>query len=81
MKGFLVSLFTDENGVVSSKRMAGLLCVIVLLVALMGNIFYPKEITPSTHLIDAVSLLAFGCLGLTSLDKFVRSRGSANKSE
>lgn len=78
---FFTSLFTDESGVVSSKRMAGLLCVVILLVALMGNIFYPKEITPSSHLIDAVALLAFGCLGLTSLDKFVKSRGSANKSE
>jgi hypothetical protein len=80
MKNFVISLFTDEHGVVSSKRMAGLLCVIVLLVALMGNIFYPKEITPSSHLIDAVALLAFGCLGLTSLDKFVKSRGSSEKS-
>ena len=81
MKKFFISLFTDESGVVSSKRMAGLLCVIVLLVALTGNVFYPKEITPSAHLIDAVALLAFGCLGLTSLDKFVKSRGSATKSE
>lgn len=74
MKKFVTELFTDEHGVVSSKRMAGLLCVIVLLVGFIGNIFYPKEITPSAHLIDAVALLAFGCLGLTSLDKFVKNR-------
>ena len=28
------------------------------------------HIAPSTPLVDAVALLCFGCLGLTSIDKF-----------
>ena len=79
MKSFLHSLFTDESGTISSKRMAGLLCVLALLIALVGNTLYSKSISPSANLVDTVGLLAFGCLGLTSLDKFVKSRNSKDK--
>jgi hypothetical protein len=59
-------LFSDEKGSPSSKRFIGLLCGISLCVALFvsqttGN-------NPSDALVDAVALLAFGCLGLTSIE-------------
>jgi hypothetical protein len=38
------------------------------------NSFSPLETAPSTALVDAVALLAFGCLGLSSIDKFTHNK-------
>jgi hypothetical protein len=72
MVKILREIFSDESGLISSKRIAGMLCVLALIIALVGNTFYPKDITPSSRLIDAVALFAFGALGLTSIDKFTK---------
>ena len=72
MKGFLDSirsLFSDENGVVSMKRLCGLICTITLCAVLYVNSFTDDHIAPSTPIVDAVAMLAFGCLGLSSVDK------------
>lgn len=62
--------FKDEKGNYSSKRLAGLLCVFALVVSLIANTFSHESIKPSEALVNAVSLFAFGSLGLTSIDKF-----------
>lgn len=62
--------FKDENGQYSSKRLAGLLCVLALVVSLVANTFSNETIKPSEALVNAVAMFAFGALGLTSLDKF-----------
>ncbi len=72
MKGFLLaikSLFSDEKGVVSMKRLCGLMCVVTLCAVLCHNSFSDGHVEPSTALVDAVAMLAFGCLGLSSVDK------------
>lgn len=74
MKKFFQQLVQDENGIYSSKRVSGILCVLCLNVALIGNTFYPKHVHPSSALIDAVALFAFGSLGLTSIDKFTKTK-------
>ena len=76
MLRFVKEMLLDEEGKYSAKRFAGLLSVLCLNAALIGNIFYPKQITPSDALIDAVALFAFGSLGLTSIDKFTKNRKS-----
>ena len=63
------SLFSDEHGVISMKRLCGLLCTISLTVTLYQNSFSEAHVAPSKELVDAVALLAFGCLGLSSVDK------------
>jgi hypothetical protein len=78
MKNFFREMFTDENGVVSTKRIAGMICVIGLVSSLFANTFTHGDIKPSDTLVDAVALLAFGALGLTSIDKFTKNR--SNKS-
>ena len=65
----LKSLFSDEKGVVSMKRLCGLLCTMSLTITLYQNSFSEGHIAPSTPLVDAVAMLAFGCLGLSSIDK------------
>jgi hypothetical protein len=57
-------LLSDESNRISSKRVAGLLCVLALVITLF--------VKPSNELVNAVSLLAFGALGLTSIDKFTK---------
>jgi hypothetical protein len=64
MKKWIGDLIADERGAVSSKRVLGLMCGITV----CGAIWVSAN--PSEHLVDAVTMLAFGCLGLTTLDKF-----------
>jgi hypothetical protein len=71
-------LFSDEKGNPSSKRFVGLLCGLSLCIALFISQFTRHN--PSDNLVDAVAMLAFGCLGLTSLDKiFFKRQEKDNK--
>lgn len=71
---FFKELVSDENGIVSSKRIAGLLCVISLIVALMADVFSCGNMSPSNTLVDAVALFAFGAFSLTSMDKYTQNK-------
>ena len=75
------SLFYDENGNVSMKRLCGLLCTLALCVTMYHNSFSTTEEAPSTALVDAVALLAFGCLGLSSIDKYTARKHDKSASE
>lgn len=70
------SLLADEKGAVSSKRFVGLLAAISLCVTMYHNSFSEAHVAPSDALVNAVALLAFGSLGLSSVDKFT---GMKNK--
>jgi hypothetical protein len=75
------SLFSDEHGVVSMKRLCGLLCTLALTVTLYQNSFSEQHVAPSRELVDAVALLAFGCLGLSSVDKIWGKKPKDTSSE
>jgi hypothetical protein len=75
------TLFKDEKGNPSSKRFVGIMCALSLCVTMYHNSFSTTDIAPSTHLVDAVALLAFGCLGLTSIDKFTAAKKSQTTPE
>jgi hypothetical protein len=64
------SLLSDERGSISSKRLVGIMCAIFLCITLYENSFSDEHIAPSTPLVESVAALAFGCLGLSSIDKF-----------
>jgi hypothetical protein len=66
---WISGLFKDEKNSPSSKRFIGILCGLTLCITLYMN-SYCHDIKPSDSLINAVALLAFGCLGLSSVDKF-----------
>jgi len=72
--GFWKELVSDETERVSSKRVAGLLCVVTLVASLIANTFSHESIKPSDVLVESVALFAFGALGLTSIDKFTKSK-------
>ena len=64
------SLLADEKGAVSSKRFVGLLAALTLCITMYQNSFSEAHIAPAESLVNAVALLAFGSLGLSSVDKF-----------
>ena len=68
------NLLHDENGSTSSKRVAGLICVIFLNVTLLANSFSHGDIKPSDILVQTIGMLAVACLGLTSIDKYTKNR-------
>jgi hypothetical protein len=70
----LKQMFSDENGNVSSKRVVGIMCSIFLCVTLYENSFSEEHIAPSVPLVETVGALAFGCLGLSSIDKFTKRK-------
>jgi hypothetical protein len=78
---FIGGLFKDEKGNVSMKRLCGLLCTLTLCATLYANSFTEAHFAPSTPLVDAVALLAFGTLGLTSIEKVMKKPGTSNSSE
>jgi len=70
MKNFIKQILQDESGCVSSKRVCGIICTVMLCSTLFANQFTPEHIKPSDTLVECVTALAFGCLGLTTIDKF-----------
>lgn len=77
---WITGLFNDEMGSPSSKRFIGILCGITLCITLYVNSYSHGEIKPSESLVNAVAMLAFGCLGLASVDKIWGKR-EGNKTE
>jgi uncharacterized membrane protein YeiH len=69
IKTWLSGLLKDEKGTPSSKRFVGILCALTLCITMYSNSFTEAHFSPSKDLVDAVALLAFACLGLSSVDK------------
>ncbi len=78
---WIAGLFKDEKGNPSSKRFVGILCGISLCITMYHNSFSPLDQAPSESLVNAVAMLAFGCLGLASVDKFTARRKDSNTTE
>jgi len=68
IKTWLCGLFKDEKGTPSSKRFIGIVSGLTLCLCLFINLFTEHPVNET--LIEAVALLSFGCLGLSSVDKF-----------
>tara|TARA_R110000868_G_scaffold28036_1_gene105504 strand:+ start:200 stop:454 length:255 start_codon:yes stop_codon:yes gene_type:complete len=74
-------LFKDEKGSPSSKRFIGILCGITLCITLYANSYTHGDIKPADTLVQAVAMLAFGCLGLASVDKIWGKKHNDNTEE
>ncbi len=79
LKNWSGGLFKDEKGVPSSKRLVGILCAATLCITMYHNSFSTVDIAPAQYLVDAVALLAFATLGLSSVDKFTAAKKDINK--
>ena len=56
-------------------------CAVALCITMYHNSFSDVSIAPAEYLVDSVALLAFGCLGLSSFDKFTDRRGKKKTEE
>jgi formate-dependent nitrite reductase membrane component NrfD len=75
---WITGLLKDEKGTPSSKRFVGIVAGITLCITLFANQFTDEHIAPSVVLVNAVAALAFGALGLASVDKIW---GNKNKDQ
>jgi xanthine/uracil permease len=66
---WLCGLLKDEKGTPSSKRFVGIIAGLTLCITLFANQFTDEHTAPSPVLVNAVAALAFGALGLASVDK------------
>jgi len=73
---WITGLFKDEKGIPSSKRFIGILSGITLCITLFANQFTDEHIAPSAVLVNAVAALAFGSLGLASIDKIWNNKNN-----
>lgn len=67
---WFVGLLKDEKGVPSSKRFIGIVSGLTLCLVLVINTYSHGDIKPSDAIVNAVTMLTFGALGLASVDKF-----------
>jgi hypothetical protein len=70
MKSFVTNMFKGNEGEVSHKRVLGTFGFVVMTVTMSVNALYPKELTPSTELIQAVEWLTISALFGTVVVKF-----------
>ncbi len=66
MKGLL----TDERGIISHKRVVAMTCTVILCTVFLVNAVFPKTVTPSTPMIDALTYIIIACIAGSSADKF-----------
>jgi hypothetical protein len=67
LTNWVQGLLKDEKGTPSSKRFVGITASLSLCIALFINLFTEHPV--DSNLINAVAALAFGALGLASVDK------------
>ena len=65
IKNFIWSLLA-EDGKLSSKRFAGLIATLFLCITLLWNSFSEEHIAPSTILVECVTAVAIGSLGISA---------------
>ena len=74
-------IFSDDTKRLSSKRVVGVMCSIFLCITLFNNSFSEEHIAPSSILVEVVGAVIFGCLGLSSVDKFIKTKEKDPKIE
>jgi hypothetical protein len=65
IKNFIWSLLA-EDGKLSSKRFAGIMATTFLCVTLLWNSFSEEHIAPATILVECVTAVAIGSLGISA---------------
>lgn len=74
MRKNIKELLSDENGILSSKRVVALVCVFLLCLIFVLESFSLLEPVEDTSLIDALVYIAMVCLFGTSVEKFTSKK-------
>ena len=73
IKNFIWSLLA-EDGKLSSKRFAGLMATLFLCVTLLWNSFSEEHIAPSAILVECVTAVAIGSLGISAAQTIFKKK-------
>ena len=73
IKNFIWSLLA-EDGKLSSKRFAGILSTLFLCITLLWNSFSEEHIAPSTILVECVTAVAIGSLGISAVQTIFKKK-------
>lgn len=65
IKNFIWSLLA-EDGAISSKRFAGVISTLFLCITLFWNSFSDEHTAPATILVECVTAVAIGALGISA---------------
>jgi len=79
LTAWVTGLLKDEKGTPSSKRFVGIVCSLTLCVTMFANSFTEAHFAPAESLVNAVAMLAFGTLGLASVDKIWGKKGTTEE--
>ncbi len=72
-------IFKDERGKFSSNRFVGILCAIALCVTMYHNSFSEEHVAPASILVECVTALAFGALGLGAANKIFKKTDASQE--
>jgi hypothetical protein len=78
IKNFIWSLLA-EDGKLSSKRFAGILSTLFLCITLLWNSFSEEHIAPSTILVECVTAVAIGALGISAVQTIFKKKDEEPK--
>ena len=73
IKNFIWSLLA-EDGKLSIKRFAGILSTLFLCITLIWNSFSEEHIAPSTILVECVTAVAIGSLGISAVQTIFKKK-------
>ena len=74
-------LFKGTPDSPSSKRFIGIVASLSLVVVLFINTLTCGAVAPADNIVNAVALLAFGCLGLTSVEHYTKQKTVSTPTE
>lgn len=74
-------MILDERGHISSKRFIGIISAFVIWVSMLISLFTKNDFKVDGLLAEIVALLAFGSLGLSTVDKFSLRKKTENNNE
>lgn len=69
-------MLSDDNGIISSKRVLGTLCVISLVLCLLVSAFSKRTIVPSGDLVYSIAGFALASFGLSSIEKIMNKKNN-----
>jgi len=78
IKNFIWSLLA-EDGKLSSKRFAGIVATLFLCTTLLWNSFSEEHIAPSTILVECVTAVAIGSLGISAAQTIFKKKDEESK--
>ena len=74
-------IFKDEHGKFSANRFVGILSALALCVTMYHNSFSEEHVAPATILVECVTALAFGALGLGAANKIFKKKDGSQEGQ